>query len=352
MAFLEISNVAVKGISACVPSHIVENEAIYAKWGGYENFLHSTGIARHRNSTDDQCSSDLCLAAAEKLISELKWEKSEIEALVFVTQTPDYNYVPATSPILQHKLGLTQNCFTLDIALGCSGWVYAFSVLASLMQTGTIKKGLLLAGDSPSKLCSIDDKSTYPLFGDAGTVTALEYEESTKDSLKFLMHTDGSGYDAIIVEDGGMRNRVTSNSFIQNECGEGIIRSKLNVELDGMSVFSFGISKAPRVVKDLCENYCIDMDSIDLFTFHQANMLMNEKIRKKLKIQEDKVPYSIHDFGNTSCASIPLTLVTQCKDRLCNEKLNHIGCGFGVGLSWGAVHFCTDNIVVPDLIEI
>lgn len=101
------------------------------------------------------------------------WEKDSIDAVVFVTQTPDY-IVPATSPIIQDKLGLSKECYTLDISLGCSGWVYAMSVLSSLLQNGTMKRGLLLAGDTPVKFCSKVTRCTYPLFGDAGTVTALE----------------------------------------------------------------------------------------------------------------------------------------------------------------------------------
>ena len=149
MAYLEVKNVSIKGVSACVPKNVVDNAIDYPqKWSGYESFVSATGVAKHRNSPKEICSSDLCFKAAEKLISDLSWNRSEIEALVFVSQTPDYLNVPATSCLLQERLGLSSNCYTLDIALGCSGWVYALSVLSSLMQNGTIKKGLLLAGDT------------------------------------------------------------------------------------------------------------------------------------------------------------------------------------------------------------
>ena len=189
MAFVEIKNVAIKGISACVPKSVVDNSTVYdKKWTGYENFVNTTGIAKHRNSPDDVCSSDLCVEAAEKLLADLAWEKSEVEALVFVTQTPDFYNVPATSCLLQERLGLSKNCYTLDISLGCSGWVYAMTVIGSLMQTGTIKKGLLLAGDTPSKFCSEDDKSTFPLFGDAGTATALEFQKNAPPHTLCYVH--------------------------------------------------------------------------------------------------------------------------------------------------------------------
>ena len=352
MAFFEIRNVAVRGISACVPKNVVDNAQIYdERWSGYENFVGTTGIARHRNSPKNICSSDLCVEAAEKLIVELGWEKSEIDALFFVSQTPDFYNIPATSCLIQDRLGLPKGCYTLDISLGCSGWVYGMSVLSALIQSGGIKKALFLAGDTPSKVCSPMDKSTFPLFGDAGTVTALEYSE-VAPPIRFAMYSDGSGYDAIIVRAGGYRNPVSEESFQVKNHGEGKDRCDLNVEMDGESVFVFGISQAPKAIKALAANYEIDLSTVDLFTFHQANLFMNEKIRNKLKIDAEKVPYSMQEFGNTSCASIPLTLVTRRAEQLRSGKVCHIACGFGVGLSWGAMHFETENLVIPELIEI
>lgn len=349
MAFLAIKNVAIKGISACVPSQTEDIKDIY-KWDGKENFIESTGIASRRRTGESVTSADLCLKAAEDLIRQLNWNKSEIDALVFVSQTPDY-ILPATSCILQQRLGLSKECYTLDISLGCSGWVYALSVISALLQNGTIKKGLLLAGDTITKLCSPNDKSTYPLFGDAGSAAALEFDENSS-GLKFLFNTDGDGCETIIIREGGYRKPVSSGSLKELAKDENISRRGIDLELDGMDVFSFGITKAPKSVKQLCEHFDIDKDSVDIFTFHQANLMMNEMIRKKLKLPEDKVPYCMDEFGNTSCASIPLALVTRERNKLQNESLKHIACGFGVGLSWGSVYFETDKIVVPQLIEI
>ncbi|MCM1291318.1 MAG: ketoacyl-ACP synthase III [Prevotella sp.] len=349
MAFLDIKNVAIKGISACTPTISDYISDIY-KWGGVNSFAESTGIKARRRSSADVTASDLSYHAAEKLIEQLNWAKSEIEALVFVSQTPDY-ILPATSCVLQQRLGLSKECYTLDISLGCSGWVYALSVLAALLQNGTIKKGLLLAGDTVTKICSPEDKSTYPLFGDAGTATALEYTPNGV-GMQFNFNTDGSGYETIIVRDGGYRSPVTEESLKLHDGGENILRRDIDLELDGMDVFSFGITKAPKSVKQLCEHFGIDKEGVDLFTFHQANLMMNEMIRKKLKLPNEKVPYCMDEFGNTSCASIPLALVTREREKLQNERLKHIACGFGVGLSWGSVYFETDKIAVPELIEI
>ena len=226
------------------------------------------------------------------------------------------------------------------------------SVISSLMQSGAVKKGLLLAGDTILKLCSSEDKSTYPLFGDAGSCTALEYDENDKNVMAFNLFTDGSGADTIITPCGGFRDMADCDSFETRHIENGIERNSTQLTMDGMTVFSFGISKAPKAVNQLLSWTGESVDDIDCFTFHQANRFMNEKIRKKLKLDENKVPYSMCEFGNTSCASIPLTLVSHRRDALREGTLKHVACGFGVGLSWGAVRFNSDAICVPELIEV
>ena len=333
MAFLEVKNVEIVGVSACVPKQKEDNSQIYPKWGEYDSFIASTGIKSHRAAPSNITTCDLCYESAKKLITELQWNKDDIEVLIFVSQTPDY-VLPPTSCILQEKLELSQNCYTLDVYLGCSGWVYGLSVIASLMQNGTIKKGLLLVGDTISKICSKEDKSTYPLFGDAGSATALVYNQNASP-FYFNLHTDGTGYNNIIVKDGGYRNPVSESSLRSKLVSEGIERNSLNLELDGMNVFSFGITKVPKCINELVEHFNLDKEKTDLFVFHQANKFMNEKICKKLKLDKEKTPLSLDDFANTSCASIPLTLVTRCQDNLKNTSKSLIACGFGVGLSWG-----------------
>ena len=352
MSYLSLHNVKISGVSACVPKKIEEVSSfnLFSKEDA-ENFTKTTGVERKRKANDSICSSDLCLAAAEKLIKDLHWQKEDIDCLVFVSQTPDY-ILPPTSTLLQERLGLSTNCYTLDISLGCSGWVYALSVISSLLSHGSMKKGLLLAGDTILKLSSERDKSTYPIFGDAGTATALEFTENKDDVLKFCFNTDGAGYKTIMIKDGGFRNPVNEESFICHTISEGIDRRNLDLILEGMDVFAFGIAQAPKSVKTLTEHFEIDIERIDNFYFHQANLFMNEKIRKKLKLPEDKVPYSLKDFGNTSCATIPLTMVTKSMDKLKNGKYTNIACGFGVGLSWASVYFPTDHIVVSELQEI
>jgi len=351
MAFSKTKNVKIAGISACVPKNIVENsEYPLFENDEYDKFVAAVGIERRRIVEPGVCTSDLCFAAAEQILKDLGWNREEIDLLVFVSHTADYK-LPATSCILQDRLGLTNECMTLDISLGCSGYVHGLNVVTSLMSSGRFKKGLLLAGNTQSSYASFEDKSAYPLFADAGTATALELDE-TAGEIFFHFGTDGGGHKAIILPDGGCRNPVNADSFKMEDFGNGIKRSRLHEGLDGMEVFSFGITKAPQSVKKLIENFNLDIETVDYFLFHQANLFMVEKIRKKLKISEEKVPYNIKDFGNTSCATIPLLMVTNLKEQLENKKLQLLMCGFGVGLSWGSAMINTNKCMVANLIEI
>ena len=344
MAYLHYSNVRIAGIAAGVPKRVKNNltdEENISKEYTPEDFVKTTGVVE-RHVSKILCTSDLCYEAAEKLIAELQWDKSEIGALVFVSQTADY-ILPATSCILQDRLGLSKECYATDCALGCSGWVYGLSQVMGLICTGEIKKALLLVGDAKKRAEGPSD----PLFGSAGTATAVEYSEGAKD-FQFHFGTDGSGYDAIITPDGGSRNQVSPKSFEYEEI-EGKMYHRMMTRMNGMDVFSFAISTAPKSVKRLAEHFGFDYQEADYFVFHQANMKINNMIIKKLKLEETKVPTCMSHYGNTSSASIPLTIVTQLQDKL-NNPTKFVCCGFGVGLSWGTVAFETENIVVPEVV--
>ena len=344
MAFLSIRNVEIVGFSACVPKQVMPTISTTDKYGT-DAFTEATGVIEKRYS-NDFTTSDLGQAAAEKLISELGWNKKEIGILIFVSQTPDY-ILPATSCILQDKLGLAKDCYALDISLGCSGWVYGLSVIGSLMQTGMIKRGILIAGDARKQCFEEPDQ----LFGFAATATAIEFNENA-EGFKFHFGTDGSGYDAIIKPVGGTRHQVTAQDLVPKLCPDGRMRHGFQTQMKGMDVFAFGISTAPKSIKKLFAEFDIDPSTVEYYIFHQANRKMNETIRKKMKLSEEQVPYSITHFGNTSSASIPLTIVTQIAEKVRSKRTAFIACGFGVGLSWGTVYFTTDNIIIPEIVEL
>lgn len=343
MAFFEFKNVRIAGISAGVPRRKICNLDLKDISKDYDAaaFVETTGVLERR--VDNLTTSDLCVPAAEQLIKDLNWDKSEIDGIIFVSQHADY-IVPATSCIIQDRLGLGKECYAEDIALGCSGWVYGMSNACALLSNGGLKKVLLMCGDAKRRF-QYDDA----LFGYAGTVTALEYNEGAS-GFQFHVGTDGSGYDAIIIPDGGARNQITMDSFKEEEI-EGRMYNRFESRMKGLDVFSFGISTAPKSVKKLAEHFGFDPLDKDYLILHQANMKMNKMIAKKLKFPEDRVPSCMYNFGNTSSASIPLTIVTQLKENA-TKPTKFLCCGFGVGLSWGTVAFDSDNMVISEIVEV
>ena len=351
MANFKIQNVSLTGIAVAVPkTKKVNLENPFFSKEDVEKFTSTTGVSEFRIADIATTTSDLGFEAAEKLISEMNIDKTDIDVLIFVSQTPDYLNIPNTAPLLQNKLGLPKTCLSFDLPIGCSGFVYGLSILASYMQNPAFKKGLLICGDTLSKIIGNEDKSATLLFGDAVAATILERVESNGE-IHFSLGSDGSGYKAIIINDGGARNPFNENSLAVVDYGDGIKRNQCELALDGMDVFSFGITQAPRSVKELMTFADISTSAIDFAVFHQANKMMNEMIRKKLKLETEKVPYSLDKYGNTSSASIPVTMVTELKNQLRNGENRLIFCGFGVGLSWGSCYLTTKNLTVLDLIE-
>jgi len=353
MAYQKIENIEVVGIAAAVPEHTECNRdcALIGTSEEREKFIDTTGICRRHTVGDTGIrTSDMCYEAAEQLIAELCWQKKEIDCLIFVSQTSDYIF-PATSCLLQNRLELPNACFTLDINLGCSGWIHGMTAITALMQNGYFKKGLLLVGDTSTLTKSKKDKSVYPLFGDAGTATALRFKEGAK-GIRVHTSTDGKGGESILIPDGGFRNMTTPDSFKEQQFEGGIYRTRLDTILDGAAVFTFGITEAPRSVKSLRDVFGSEMNSIDYYILHQANKMLTEKVRKKINAEIEKTPYSLDEYGNTSCSSIPLTIVTRLKNEVSEKKCSLLTCGFGVGLSWGSLYLELDQIKCPDVILI
>lgn len=345
---LLFQNIKISGFSTTVPKLKMENRdsELFLDEQDYHKFLETTGI-KHRFVVGDSglCSSDLCVDAAQRLLHSVGWSAESIDVLIFVSQTPDYP-LPATSCVIQERLGLSNGIYAMDISLGCSGWVYGFSTVCALLESGVFKRALLLAGDTTSRTKSPQDRSTFPLFGDAGTATAIEYSEGYGITA-FDFGTDGSGFDAIMIKDGGYRNPTKESSLITELKDDGKIRNDLQSILNGAEVFTFGITQAPKSIKQLLGNLGMEISEVNTALFHQANFMMNERIRNKLGLTEQQVPYSLHEFGNTSSASIVLTLCHNKTQLPQDAKV--LACGFGVGLSWGTVVF---PLKEPEILEI
>ncbi len=352
MAFLETHNVAIRGIAACVPPHVEENTDIpFYTPEEAQKVIESTGVERkHMVANSGITASDMCLKACEKLLEDMGWERDSIDLICNVTQTSDYTNHPNVF-VLHEKLGLKNDCMSLDLYHGCPGWVVGLSTVASLVGSGTIKRALLVDGDNITSVQYGQDRESRPLFGDAGTATALEFDENAAP-MYFQTGTNSVDGVALIHKKGGSREPHTLDSYKQEL---GLLSGELSTEgiedlMDGMSVFSFGISTPPKSLKQLCERYNIDIEDVDKLVLHQANLFMVTKIAKKLKMPEEKVPSCLKDYGNTTSTSIPLTIVTQCHDDYSNNKQKTLACAFGTGLAWASVYFETEKIVVSPII--
>ena len=351
MGYLTTRNVKIVGLSACVPKRVEENVDLpfFADRVEAEKVVASTGIARKRVCEAGVTGSDLAKPAIVRLLADLGWVADSVDCLFYVSMTRDY-IAPQTACILQHELGLSENAFVMDLPLGCSGWVYGMSVAGSMMQTGQMKRGLVICAETNTKNRNMNDRSVRPLFGDAATVTALEYAASAKP-MNFVLNVDGSGWKAVHMPYGGMRNPTTPECLKEIEIEPGVVRKGTDMIVNGMDVFAFAIKRPPQQLKDLVAHYNIDLASVDYLLLHQANKFIDEKIRRSLKLPPEKVPYCMQDFGNVTNASIPLVMVTKLGDALRNGTRHCLACGFGVGLAWGSVEFCIENAVVSELLE-
>lgn len=346
MAIIKYKNIGVRAMSACVPKKIVYNRDL-----GYlipeeeiEKTIQNIGVVERRVVDEDVCASDLCYKAALKLMEDNNVDPNSIDVLLFMSQTSDYR-IPATAPILQHRLGLSNDTLCLDLSLGCSGFVFALSVAYAYANMGL--RVLLLDGETFSKIVNKRDKVDWPLYGDGATATLVEqgdFEESV-----FILKSDGSGKDAVMIRD-GMRNKITPDSCAEKVEEEGNIRTGLEVFMDGMAVFNFAMKRVPKSIKEIVEVSGTTMEDIDWLVFHQANKFMTDFFTKKLKFNSEKVPYCIQKYGNTSSTSVPLTIVSELHDKL-KDGDRVVMSGFGAGLSWGTARVVFNGCNISQVIE-
>jgi len=352
MALLKFSGIGITGLAAAVPKAVINNYEYtqYFPADQVKEVVDKVGIKERRFADENTCSSDLCFAAAEKLIIETGSDKNEIDLLVFVTQTPDYR-MPATSLLLQDRLGLSNNTFAFDINLGCSGFIYGLSVVYGFMQHQSVRKALLLDGETRSKVYSPKDRKTAFLFGDGGVAALIERNEIFGDSY-FSMNSDGSKESLIKINAGGYRNPSSPDTLKEKVVDEfGNIRNEEQGYMNGGDVFNFVIREIPKDFKKMIDFSGIEKEKIDYFIFHQANDFMNSYLVKKLKIDPAKAPSTIAKYGNTSSVSLPLTIVSELKNELKDRKKLFLS-AFGVGMTWASAIVNVENCFIPDIVEI
>ncbi|APP80829.1 ketoacyl-ACP synthase III [Xanthomonas hortorum] len=340
-----LHNVRFAGMATCVPKRVVSNltDCRPQIRSERERLVRNIGIETRRMSQPWQCFSDLAFDATQVLLETLQWKREEIDALIVVTQSPDYP-IPATAIILQDRLGLSHATVAFDVNLGCSAYPFGINLLGSMIAAGGVKKGLLLVGDRSANL---ED----PIFSDSGTATALEFDQNAAP-MYFDLNSDGSGYKAIILPVGGQREPVAIQHLLPyRENEKDRWHQATDLQLDGTAVLSFSTQRVPPAVEKLIAYAGVSKDDIDYFVFHQANKMINETIRKKLGLPVEKVPSTLRDFGNTSGASLPLTMTARINKELESGPNRVLLSGFGIGLSWGTCLIDIEGAVFPELIE-
>ena len=322
-----VGAVRLRGVVAALPQRRLENDAFVETLGatGVAEVTKMIGVQARYWVEGDQTASDLCHAAAARLIAALDWDPASIDAVIFVSQTFDQP-LPATACVLHGRLGLSPHCQAFDVGLGCSGYVYGLWLASSLISTGC-RRILLLCGDTISRVVDLADRATALLFGDAGSASALERDPEAP-AAAFVLGTDGGGASNLMISGGGFRKPAADPRR-----PAGLAQDRLF--MDGGDVFSFTLKAVPKLVQDALRQAGRTADEIDSFVLHQANAFMLRHLAKKIGAP-DRTPINIDRYGNTSSASIPLLLATDLADRLTSDGARLMLVGFGVGYSWGA----------------
>lgn len=321
----------IKEIAYYLPERILTNEDLVKEFPEWtvDKIASKVGIKERHVASDDETASDLAVKAAEKMFIENKIEKSDIDFILFCTQSPDYK-LPTSACLIQERLGLSKKIGALDFNLGCSGYVYGLSLAKGLVEAKIAKNVLLLTAETYSKYLHPKDKGNRTIFGDAASATLISSEGKWEIG-NFLLGTDGSGEKNLIVKFGGARYPNLLNDAFIDENGNP--HSSDHLFMNGSEIFNFTISVVPELVKETLERNQVSMSDVDLFVFHQANKYMINYLRKKLKIEEDRFYYFMERVGNTVSSTIPIALYEAAKENKLHGNI--LLAGFGVGYSWG-----------------
>jgi len=324
MASLTTAAPRIAGIGTCVPRRVFDNLRDATGFGEVEvrKVTGMAGVARRHVVDGATCTTDLCFGAAGVLFEALRVDPATIDALVLVTQTPDY-IMPSSSCLLQQRLGLSKECAAFDVGLGCSGYVYGLWLAASMLAAPGLRRVLLLNGETPTLYADPADRSVSLLFGDAGSATILE---PGRDGGRwhFVLRTDGAGRRDLIIEAGGFRDRF---------CGES---RKHFVAMNGSNVFNFTLDVIPPLIEDTLRLSGRSAADIDYFILHQSNQFIMKHLIRKVGLAPDRVPLILGEFGNAGGPSVPLTMTQGRLVRPERRPASLMLLGYGVGLSWGS----------------
>ncbi len=337
--YANLNGIKISAIATAVPTHKDNIQDYRDKVGDktVDRFIKNTGVSQVRISVDKQTASDLAYVAAKYLMDKECVSAEEINAIIFVTQTPDYR-APSTALVIQKRLGIGIDCVAFDVNLGCSGYVYGINIAASIMKTNNIGKCLLLVGDTSTKMNHPGNESDVMLFGDSASATLLTQNNNSEMCGSFC--SDGNRFMSIVQPFGAYRKRKSDVCVGEKSYG---------TYMNGTEVFTFSITDVPKHINEFLGAQNKTTDDYDVFAMHQANCYILKQIAKRSKIPSEKMPISMDRYGNTSIGSIPLTLCDAYGEK--SGEINAFMCGFGIGLSWGIVTTVIDAAHIYPIIE-
>ena len=346
-------NISITGLLVVLP----ENERDFLDDMKMFNFPESRslklkevmGYDKHRIVKDKTCISDLAIFGLSHLFNSGGLIKDDFDSLLVVTQSPDY-FIPGTSSVIQGELGLKTDLLCMDITQGCAGYIVGLMQAFMLLQQPSINRVVLINGDVLSRKVSKSDRNSYPLIGDALSITIIENKRSEEVYANIKM--DGKGRNALVIPAGGFRMPSSPLTAALDGMEDGNMRSKDHLKMDGAAVFNFVQAKVPEMINELLRFSNTPLEKIDYFAFHQPNRFMLEKLADKIGVPYEKMPNNIVEkFGNSSGVTIPIALAYNLKEELMDGKIKVCLAGFGVGLTWGSMLLNLGNFEFCEIIE-
>lgn len=340
----QVAGARIAGLVSCLPREQVDNGGFAERFGQaqVDEVVKMIGVQSRRRVAPGQTTRDLCRAAGARLLEGLGWAPDSVDALILVSQTPDYR-LPASACALQADLGLPPGVIAFDVNLGCSGYPYGLWLAQTMVAGGAARRVLLAVGDTISRIVDPGDRATAMLFGDAGTVTAIEADADGR--AHYILGSDGRGAANLVVPEGGFREHVPGADARLDG------RDPAALYMDGGEIFNFTLRSVPPLVARTVEHAGVALDDHDAFLFHQANLFMLKHLAKKAKLAPEKVPMNIDRYGNTSSASIPLLMTTDLAERLRAGPTRLAMFGFGVGYSWASASLNVGPLPICETIE-
>ncbi len=351
MPSIAFDNIKIGGIACALPDNLFGSEHFlkYFDQKEIDQFVKTSGVESRCYKHKKQTASDLCYVAAKKLMEHKNYTGEDIDAIIFITQTPDY-IIPSTAFVLQKRLGIKEDCIVYDINLGCSALTTGVSTISSMINSGLINRALLLIGDAygTNEYADSDINHDRMLIGDGCSACIIEkIPDEEKNSgfspIRTILKSDGNGFDAIITP--GLTNSgrfpLKKTDWSPEKIQE--YQKQFCTYMDGSDVFLFAITKVPKLFKEFYKVFECSADDFDYFIFHQANKMILEHLEKKLKLPKEKCHHSIQKYGNTDGASVLITIADLCEQENVPDKIKFITSAFGIGLSWGITSFEIDK---------